>query len=186
MSSHLSLINRRGVTAFRYSRLPIGRFSKQAGKRKISYVLTTPSRRISKHRISLIRNSQILSRALFKRRAIQRAIIRKDPSKISAKKQQMYARERVLLLGARKARAKRVRARRAVARVTGGNFQGGYKLTSPNHRAQISAYQQYRSAVLKRKGSVSAGKWALPKRKSFQFQNFLKKHYSRSKMTYHL
>lgn len=167
MSSHLSLIKRRGLNTYRLSRRPI------AGKRGISYVLTTPSRRISKHRISLIRHSKSLSKALFQRRARQRAIIRKHPGRISTAKQTMYARERALLM---KSRAQ-----------SGGyyNLSGGYKLTSPNHRAQISAYQQYRR-IKGRRGSVRSGKWALPKRSSRQFQNFLKRHYSRAKKTYRL
>lgn len=192
MGSHrkstLKLVTRRGITKFRWSR-------DSMGHRKTSYLVTTPVRRITQQRISLFRHSKTLRKALLKRRRQQL----RHPRRVSASRKAMHARESRVLWGspsARRARSRRNRARRASRRpamIRGGNgidesseMEGGYKLTSPNHRAQISAYQQYRSKVLRRPGSVSAGQWALPKRRSWRFQHFLKKHYSRAKQTYHL
>lgn len=140
--STLSLLTRRGIPVFRWSR-----FSKRAGKRKTTYVVTTPKRRISQHRLTLIRNSMTLKKALGKRRRQQL----RHPRRISASRKAMHARETRLLWGspaARARRSRRNRSRRVVRRV------------SPARRVARSPARRFATAVANVAPKGLALQWA--------------------------
>jgi len=65
--SSVKVVSRGNRSFFKFAR------DTRAGRRT-SYIITTPARRLSKHRISTIRRSATLRRALRRRRASQRAV----------------------------------------------------------------------------------------------------------------